>query len=108
MLRFGEKESICYCSDVSEIPESTRPNINNCSLLILDTLSPAPPKYFSHFFLEESITEVRLLQPKRTLLVGMNHLFEHDFHNAELRKLMAANIDVQLAFDGMRIPVNFQ
>ena len=51
---------------------------------------------------------VRELRPKRTLLVGMSHRFEHYAANEELSLLKAEShgqLDVQLAFDGQRIEV---
>jgi phosphoribosyl 1,2-cyclic phosphodiesterase len=76
--------------------------------LIVDCLDPGPDMYPSHFSLPQTLELVRELRPKRTLLVGMSHRFEHYAANEELSLLKAEShgqLDVQLAFDGQRIEV---
>lgn len=117
---FGE---VAYLSDVDKIPDRTRELIKSCGLLIidmlrlkvkstielrtLDTLSPeAQEKHSSHFILEQTLEEIRLIRPRRSLLVGMNHTVEHESTNRQLQQLIEEGLDVQLAYDGQRVAVD--
>ncbi|WCJ20726.1 Metallo-hydrolase/oxidoreductase superfamily protein [Euphorbia peplus] len=62
---------------------------------------------FGHFCLPQTLEAVRRLCPKRFLLVGMGHDFDHNRDNqfqAEWSK--REGILVQLAHDGLRIPID--
>lgn len=75
-------------------------------LLILDALSKKRP-HTTHFYLPQSLEAVKKIQPKRALLVGMTHQFEHDRDNEELAEWSKREgIDVQLAYDGLKVPIN--
>ncbi|KAL9463789.1 hypothetical protein AB3S75_001568 [Citrus x aurantiifolia] len=101
-FRFG---NICYISDVSEIPEETYPFLKDCEILIMDALRPDRSSS-THFGLPRALEEVRKIQPKRTLFIGMMHLMDHEKVNEELLKLMETEgLDVQLSYDGLRVPV---
>eukprot|EP00249_Psilotum_nudum_P011190 c23019_g1_i2 orf=247-762(-) len=98
--------NICYISDVSEIPEETYSLLKNCELLILDALRPDRSSK-THFGLPQALTEVKKIRPKRTLLTGMMHTMDHDHINKLLAKLLLSEgLDVQLSYDGLRIPVD--
>jgi hypothetical protein len=57
--------------------------------------------------LKDSIAEIKNIKPKRTLFVGMNHSVDHEEVNTLLKTYKEKEgIDVQLAFDGMRIALN--
>nr|XP_027125309.1 putative hydrolase C777.06c isoform X1 [Coffea arabica] len=102
-FRFG---NICYISDVSEIPEETYPLLEDCELLILDALRPDRSSS-THFGLPRALDEVRKIQPRRTLFTGMMHLMDHEKVNEDLRKLRETEgLDMQLSYDGLRVPVN--
>ncbi|CAL9115152.1 unnamed protein product [Musa textilis] len=102
-FRFGD---ICYISDVSDIPEETYMLLKDCDLLILDALRPDRSSS-THFGLPRALEEVRKIQPRRTLFTGMMHLMDHDEINEELAKLLKSEgLDVQLSYDGLRVPVN--
>ncbi|XP_065000471.1 putative hydrolase C777.06c isoform X3 [Musa acuminata AAA Group] len=102
-FRFGD---ICYISDVSDIPEETYMLLKDCDLLILDALRPDRSSS-THFGLPRALEEVRKIQPRRTLFTGMMHLMDHDEINEELAKLLESEgLDVQLSYDGLRVPVN--
>ncbi|KAL4194583.1 hypothetical protein AMTRI_Chr05g69330 [Amborella trichopoda] len=89
-FRFG---NICYISDVSELPEETYPLLNDCDLLILDALRPDRSSS-THFGLPR---------------VRMMHLMDHEKVNQDLAKLLETEgLDVQLSYDGLRIPVNLE
>ncbi|KAL5579477.1 hypothetical protein UlMin_011919 [Ulmus minor] len=102
-FRFGD---VCYISDVSDIPEETYPLLKNCELLIMDALRPDRSSS-THFGLPRALEEVRKILPKRTLFTGMMHLMDHEKVNSYLMKLLEAEgLDVQLSYDGLRVPVN--
>ncbi|TYH48461.1 hypothetical protein ES332_D10G068100v1 [Gossypium tomentosum] len=102
-FRFGD---ICYISDVSDIPEETYPLLENCEILILDALRPDRSSS-THFGLPRALEEVRKIKPKRTLFTGMMHLMDHEKVSEYLENLMETEgLDVQLSYDGLRIPVS--
>ncbi|KNA03935.1 hypothetical protein SOVF_204450, partial [Spinacia oleracea] len=102
-FRFG---NICYISDVSDIPDETYPLLKDCDLLIMDALKPERSTP-THFGLPRALDEVRKIKPKRTLFTGMMHLMDHEEINAYLLKLKdTEGLDVQLSYDGLRVPVN--
>ncbi|XP_068651685.1 putative hydrolase C777.06c isoform X1 [Aristolochia californica] len=102
-FRFG---NVCYISDVSEIPEETYSLLKDCELLILDALRPDRSSS-THFGLPRALEEVRKIKPRQTLFTGMMHLMDHDKVNEELKKLKnSEGLDVQLSYDGLRVPVN--
>jgi len=108
---FGNKSRIAYVSDVSRFPKHTEDVISKSGggqvdLLILDTLSKKRPRT-THFYLPESLEAVKRIQPKRALFVGMTHQFEHYRDNEELAEWSKREgIEVQLAYDGLKIPIN--
>ncbi|XP_047328524.1 putative hydrolase C777.06c [Impatiens glandulifera] len=101
-FRFG---NTCYISDASEIPQETYPLLEDCELLILDALRPGQSSA-THFSLPRALDEVRKIRPKRTLFTGMMHLMDHEKVNEDLLKLRdTEGLDVQLSYDGLRVPV---
>mgnify|MGYP004710170859 CR=1 FL=1 len=55
----------------------------------------------------QALDEVRKIQPRRTLFTGMMHLMDHEKVNEDLRKLRETEgLDMQLSYDGLRVPVN--
>lgn len=102
-FRFG---NVCYISDVSDIPEETYPLLKDCELLIVDALRPDRSSS-THFGLPRALEEVRKIQPKRTLFTGMMHLMDHEEVNEYLLRLKdTEGLDVQLSYDGQRVPIN--
>ncbi|CAA6671664.1 unnamed protein product [Spirodela intermedia] len=98
-FRFG---NVCYISDASDIPEETYELLTGCDLLIVTDRSST-----THFGLPRALQEVRRIQPKRTLFTGMMHLMDHDKVNEYLGSLMETEgLDIQLSYDGLRIPVS--
>ncbi|KAF8648069.1 hypothetical protein HU200_065107 [Digitaria exilis] len=101
-FRFAD---ICYISDVSDIPEETYKLLENCELLIMDALRPDRSSS-THFGLPRALEEVRKIKPKKTLFTGMMHLMDHEKVNDDLARLMETEgLDIQLSYDGLRIPV---
>ncbi|XP_058005049.1 putative hydrolase C777.06c isoform X2 [Hevea brasiliensis] len=73
---------------------------------LMDALRPDRSSS-THFGLPRALDEVRKIQPKRTLFTGMMHLMDHEKVNEYLLKLMETEgLDVQLSYDGLRIPVS--
>jgi len=75
-------------------------------LLVLDALFVGK-SHPTHFGLQDALGLVRALRPRKALLVGMSHEFRHEEHNDMLRRLLAEEgLDVQLARDGMCVPLD--
>lgn len=93
--------NICYITDVSAIPETTKKLMEGCELLVLDALRPGRT-HGSHLTLEEAVEIAKEVRAPRTLFTDMTHDIEHEEVNAELTKLKASEgLDVQLAYDGL-------
>jgi phosphoribosyl 1,2-cyclic phosphate phosphodiesterase len=91
-FRFGDA---AYLTDMSDIPETSIPQLQNLDLLILDALRPSP--HPSHSHLAKSIAFVEQLKPKRAYFTHMGHELDHESTNASL----PANI--RLAHDGLQL-----
>ncbi|XP_052179565.1 putative hydrolase C777.06c [Diospyros lotus] len=108
---FGEKYKVAYISDVSRFIPTTEHYISKSSgqqldLLILDTLYKKG-SHNVHFCLPQTLDALKKLCPKRALLIGMTHEFDHHKDNEFLREWSAREgIDVQLAHDGLRVPLD--
>nr|TKW04303.1 hypothetical protein SEVIR_7G099601v2 [Setaria viridis] len=58
----------------------------------------------NHFTLHECLDAIKRICPRRALLIGMNHEFEHHRENHILAEWSCREgIPVQLAHDGLRI-----
>lgn len=103
-FRCGDK-NVVYLSDISRILPETLDYIQKklpaTDVLVLDALHP-DRKTPVHYNLQESIELVDRINPKQTLLVGMNcdSFLAHDEMNEQLRRL---NGNIQLAYDGQSI-----
>eukprot|EP00898_Chlorokybus_atmophyticus_P007475 jgi/Chlat1/7729/Chrsp66S00567 len=105
---FGTRQRVGYISDASRLLDSTEALISSppVDLLILDALF-VQRTHNTHFNLPQSLEVIKRVRPKRALLTGMTHEFDHDVVNAELAEMMPElGIDVQLAYDGLRIPID--
>jgi len=92
-FRFG---SAAYLTDMSRIPDSSLPLLENLDILILDALRPQP--HPSHANIEQALAWVARVQPRRAFFTHMSHEIEH----AETESELPAH--VRLAYDGLRIP----
>eukprot|EP00271_Cylindrocystis_brebissonii_P010587 TRINITY_DN2683_c1_g1_i1.p1 TRINITY_DN2683_c1_g1~~TRINITY_DN2683_c1_g1_i1.p1 ORF type:complete len:392 (-),score=20.24 TRINITY_DN2683_c1_g1_i1:369-1544(-) len=108
---FGTRERVAYISDVSRIPPETEALISyggeddRLDLLILDALYRDRP-HNTHFSLPESLETIKRLRPRRALLLGLTHEFDHERDNEYLREWSEREgLNAQLCFDGMLIPV---
>lgn len=108
---FGRRSRIAYISDVSRFPASTEYAISKSGggqldLLILDTLYKEG-SHNTHFCFPQTLDAVKRICPKRALLIGMTHEFDHQKHNQELAEWSSREgIPVQLAFDGLQVFVD--
>lgn len=92
-FRLGD---VAFCTDVSQIPEDSFPLLEGLDVLILDALRDRP--HPTHFSLEESLAVVQRLRPQKTYFTHISHWLDHAETNARLPD------DVELAYDGLRIP----
>jgi phosphoribosyl 1,2-cyclic phosphate phosphodiesterase len=91
-FRFG---SAAYLTDFSEIPEASMEMLHGLDILFLDALRHKP--HPTHSTVENSISIVQKLAPKRTFFTHISHDLPHDATNRQL----PANI--QLAHDGLKL-----
>ena len=102
-VKHGNVDSMCYIidnklayiSDVSEILKKDFKHLKNLDYLILDCLwiNYHP----SHLNLEESISLINKLKPKKAILTNLSPILDYDY----LKKILPKNIVP--AFDGMAI-----
>src|SRR5581483_3070191 len=92
-FRFG---SAAYLTDMSAIPESSLPLLEDLDVMIIDALRPQP--HPSHANIAESLRWVEKVRPRQAWFTHMSHEVDHE----ETEQGFPAN--VRLAFDGLRIP----
>jgi phosphoribosyl 1,2-cyclic phosphate phosphodiesterase len=86
---------LAYCTDVSGIPEVSRPLLEGLDTLVLDALRYEPHE--SHFSLSEALAVIESLKPGRTFLTHLSHSFDHGPTQASLPP------KVSLAYDGLQL-----
>ncbi|KAL7129629.1 hypothetical protein ABFS83_13G081200 [Erythranthe nasuta] len=108
---FGERYKVAYISDISRFLEPTENYISKdgcqqLDLLILDTLYKKG-SHNTHFCFPQTLDAVKRICPKRALLIGMTHEFDHHKDNEFLKDWsQREGIPVELAYDGLRISVD--
>ena len=90
--RFG---SAAYLTDFSEIPEKSMEMLRGLDILFLDALRHKP--HPTHSTVENSVSIVQKLQPKRTFFTHISHDLPHEATNRALPP------GVQLAHDGLKL-----
>eukprot|EP00741_Cyanophora_paradoxa_P010924 tig00020553_g10561.t1 len=104
-FKFGE---VLYVSDANDIPPETRAIMEagwEGGVYVVDALYESF-QFVSHWSLEQAIGECRRMRPRLCLAVGMLHELEHEETNARLaRELGPEGLRMELAYDGMRLPV---
>jgi phosphoribosyl 1,2-cyclic phosphate phosphodiesterase len=93
-FRFG---NVAYCTDTNGIPPDQRRLLGGLDVLVLGALRWRP--HATHFSLDEAIGLVREVRPKRTYFTHLSHELDYGSTNAALPPGM------ELAYDGMRIPL---
>jgi phosphoribosyl 1,2-cyclic phosphate phosphodiesterase len=86
-----------YVTDASMIPPASMEHLRNLDLLVLNALQFKP--HPNHFSLEQAQAVIEELQPRRALLVHMNHDIDHTAANAQLPHHM------RLAYDGQIVDI---
>ena len=99
-FRFSEDGSfdsggLCYCPDVSDIPDETIPHLNALDYWIVDGLQPTP--HVSHLSIPEAIERIDRVQPKKAILTHMNIPVDYNETSKELPQ------HIVLAYDQMVI-----
>jgi phosphoribosyl 1,2-cyclic phosphate phosphodiesterase len=89
--------NFAYCTDVSEIPASSYPLLEGLEVLVLDALRERP--HFTHFSIEQAMTEAKKIKAKNTYFTHMNHNVDHDKHSHLLEASM------QFAYDGLLLEI---
>ncbi|KAJ4703086.1 Metallo-hydrolase/oxidoreductase superfamily protein [Melia azedarach] len=104
---FGEKNRVAYISDVSRFPSSTEYVISKSGARAIGSSYPGyGGRHNVHFCLPQTLEALKRLSPKRALLIGMTHEFDHPKDNEFLAEWSEREgILVQLAHDGLRIPI---
>jgi phosphoribosyl 1,2-cyclic phosphate phosphodiesterase len=84
---------VAYCTDVSEVPRSSWPLLENLDVLVLDALRYKP--HPAHFGLSQALDVIDKFQPRRAYLTHLSHEFDHEEVNRQLPD------GVRLAHDGL-------
>lgn len=87
--------NVAYCTDVSEIPESSWPLLEGLDTLVLDALRVEP--HVTHFSIEQAIAVAQKLKPRQTYFTHCACRLDYDQVNANLPE------GIELGYDGLRI-----
>jgi phosphoribosyl 1,2-cyclic phosphate phosphodiesterase len=90
-FRFGD---LAYCTDVSEIPESSWPLLDGVRILIIDALRYK--SHPAHFGLNDALEAIERVNPERAYLTHMSHEFDYGTLPASLPG------GVFMGYDGLR------
>ncbi len=93
-FRFG---AFAYCTDCSEIPESSLNLLCDLDVLVLDALRRRPHR--THFNLQQAVEMAQRIGARQTYFTHIAHELLHDRTNRDLPPAM------QLAYDGQVIQV---
>ena len=86
---------LAYCTDVSEIPDSSMAMLEGLDILVLDALQWV--KHPTHLTIDEAIEIGRRVKPTKMYLTHIAHALKHEETNAVLPD------GIELAYDGLRI-----
>lgn len=95
--RFG---SAAYLTDMNAIPDSSLPLLEDLDVLIIDALRWQ--QHASHNNVDQALTWIDRIRPRRAFFTHIAHELEH----AKTEAALPAH--VRLAYDGLRIPIEFQ
>lgn len=93
--KFGDR--FAYVTDVSHIPDETRPYLQNLDTLVIGTVRYDP--HPTHFGLYQALDEMAVLAPRQGYLTHLSHHFDHEAVTRELPP------DVALAHDGLTVSI---
>ncbi|MCE9533310.1 MAG: MBL fold metallo-hydrolase [Planctomycetes bacterium] len=89
-FRIGD---VAYCTDVSQIPETSWPLLEGVRILIIDALRYKP--HPAHLSLEQALEIIERLGPEKAYLTHMSHEFDYEQLNHRLPA------GVEMAHDGL-------
>lgn len=89
--------NVAYCTDVSEIPESSWPLLAGLDTLVIDALRAEP--HITHLTIDQAIEVAQRLQVRQTYFTHCSCRVDYQQVNAQL----PAGIEV--GYDGLRIPL---
>ena len=75
-------DNVAYCTDVSEIPESSWPLLEGLRVLIIDSLRYKP--HPAHLSLNQALEVIERAAPERAYLTHMSHEFDYGELNSNL------------------------
>jgi phosphoribosyl 1,2-cyclic phosphate phosphodiesterase len=87
-------DTVGYCTDVNEIPDSSWALLEGLDVLIIDCLRARP--HPAHFSLEQALAVIDRLKPKKAYLTHMAHEMDYDRINPTLPS------NVEMAYDGLK------
>jgi len=90
--------NFAYITDVSHIPESSMPLLQDLEVLLLDCLRHEP--HYSHINLEQSLQYAGHIGAKTTYLIHMTHELEY----SALSSILPSGVKV--GYDGLKISVS--
>lgn len=88
--------NVAYCTDVSKIPDSSWPLLENLDVLILDALRYR--EHPTHFNIDQALKVIEKVRPKQAYLTHIAHDIEHE----KASQLLPEN--VAFGWDGLRFP----
>lgn len=91
-FRIGD---VAFCTDVSEIPRESLPQLEGLETLILGAIRDEP--HPTHFSVAQALEVMDRLQPRRMYLTHISHSLDYAATNARLPH------GVELAYDGLVI-----
>lgn len=96
---FGYRiDDFAYLTDVKTITSSEIEKLKGLKVLVINALRIEP--HDTHFNLEEALEFIKILQPEKTYLTHISHIF--GFHE-EIEKILPEN--VFLAYDNLEITI---
>lgn len=90
---------LTYITDTNRIPEEEMTKIEGTKILIINALREK--KHLSHFNLEEALAVVDRIQPEKTYLTHVSHVFGR---HEEVQKKLPGN--VFMAYDGLTVKLS--
>jgi phosphoribosyl 1,2-cyclic phosphate phosphodiesterase len=94
-FKFGNR--FAYVTDVSQIPNETRPHLQNLDTLILGAVRYEP--HPTHFGFYQALDEVENLAPRQTYLTHLSHFFDYEQANEKCPP------GVGLGYDGLQFDI---
>ena len=89
--------NVAFCTDVSSIPQESRPLLQGLDTLVIDALRYEP--HPTHLSVDQALKWVRRLRPRRAILTHMSHDLDYETLKRELPE------GVEPAYDGLKIPI---